>query len=486
MKANSLQPPRSLLALPALLAGGQGRAKAHKRRFPWNKPPSSLHGGGTGQGRSLADVLPSHLLTALIFAIPITTAGSNILAALLLVAWLGRGRFRADWRELCANPVAVAALAFFGLHVVGLLWSADLAQGLAATQKEWKFLLLPVFLFSARTDHAGRYVWALLAGMATCVGASYCIRFGVLEPWGRATLDNPVPFGTHVVYGPLLAFAVFLAAERLLFGQLRPAAKAALALLLVAMATNLFMTAGRAGHVMFFAALALIGWQLVSNLGSARSGSETTRVALRLSAAGTAVGIAAAALLVAFLTSNTFRTGVTDGLDDLRNYPVDPASPVGERVAYAAAGMDLFREHPLLGVGTGDLPRQIDEALTSRGLDIRRRSNPHNMYVMAMVQFGAVGLAALGWLFVAQLRVAWRRRRHGNEPMLRRVGVAMPMLYALICFAESYLAVHATALLFAAFSGFLYKEGKERDCKESDGGAAGAAAAGHPAQTAQA
>lgn len=425
---------------------------------------------------SLVDRLPSHLLVALIFAVPITTAGSNILAALLLFAWLARGRFRADWRELCSNPVALAALGFFGLHVVGLLWSADLAQGLAATQKEWKFLLLPVFLFSARTDHAGRYVGALLAGMAVCVVASLCIRFGVLAPWGRATVDNPVPFGTHVVYGPLLAFAIYLAAERLLLGYLRPAVKAALAVLLVAMVTNLFMTAGRAGHVMFFGALALLGWQFVSNLRAARSGPETTRIVALLLTAGAAVGVVAAALLVAFLTSNAFRTGVTDALDDLRNYPIDPASPVGERVAYAAAGMDLFREHSLLGVGTGDLPRQIDKALTNRGLDIRRRSNPHSMYVMAMVQFGVVGLVALGWLFVTQLRVARRRGRHGNEPMLRRIGVAMPLLYVLICFAESYLAVHATALLFAAFSGFLYKQG--------DGVAAGDAGRGQPAQAA--
>ncbi|MDE0694047.1 MAG: O-antigen ligase family protein [Gammaproteobacteria bacterium] len=426
-------------------------------------------------GGSFVDRLPSHLLVALIFTIPITTAGSNILAALLLVAWLARRRFRADWQELRGNPVALAALGFFGLHVVGLLWSADLAQGLAATQKEWKFLLLPVFLFSARTGHAGRYVGALLLSMAVCVAASFCIRFGVLEPWGRATIDNPVPFGTHVVYGPLLAFAIYLAAERLLFGRLPPVAKAALAVLLVAMAMNLFMTAGRAGHVMFFGALAILCWQFVSRRRDAGSAREATRIVAHLAAAGAAVGLAGAALLVAFLTSDAFRTGVTDAVADLRSFDADPASPVGERVAYAAAGMDVFLEHPLVGVGTGDLPRQIDEALTSRGLDVRRRSNPHGMYVMAMVQFGILGLAALGWLFVAQLRVAWRRG-HSSALMRARIGVAMPLLFALICFAESYLAVHATALLFAAFSGFLYKQG--------DGSAVGDSACGQPAQAA--
>ena len=424
--------------------------------------------------RSFVDRLPSHLLVALIFTIPITTAGSNVLAALFLVAWVARRRLRADWQELRGNPVALAALAFFCLHVVGLLWSDDLAQGLAATQKEWKFLLLPVFLFSARTEHVGRYVGALLLSMALCVAASFCIRFGVLEPWGRATIDNPVPFGTHVVYGPLLAFAVYLAAERLLFGHLRRAVNAAVAVLLAAMATNLFMIAGRAGHVMFFAALAILGWQLATSLRAARGERETTRIVAFMTAAGAAVGIAAAAVLVAFLTSDAFRTGVTEAVADVRSFDVDPASPVGERIAYAAAGVDVFLEHPLAGVGTGDLPRQIDKTLTSRGLDVRRRSNPHSMYVMAMVQFGILGLAALGWLFVAQMRVAWRR--DGSAPTLGRIGIAMPLLYALICFAESYLAVHATALLFAAFSGFLYKQG--------DGGGAGDAAHGQPAQAA--
>ena len=403
------------------------------------------------------DRLPSHLLVALIFTIPITTAGSNILAALLLAAWLARARFRTDWRELSANPVALAALGLFALHLVGLLWTADLAHGLATTQKEWKLLLLPVFLCSARRDHAERYVLALLAAMALCVAVSLGIRFGALEPWGRATPGNPVPFGTHVIYGPLLAFASYLAAERLLFGHHRPLARAVLAVLLVALVANLFMSAGRAGHVMFFGALALVGFQFVWIRRTPRSRGATTPVVRLSVAAIVAAGIALAAPLVAFQTSDAFRTGVTEAVADLRDFPVDAASPVGERIAYAAAGMEVFLAHPLLGVGTGDLPAQIDAALTSRGLDVRRRSNPHSMYVLAMVQFGIVGLAALGWLFSAQLRVAWRQGRHGKAPMLGRIGVAMPMLYALICLAESYLAVHATALLFAAFSGFLYQ-----------------------------
>ncbi len=410
----------------------------------------------------LLDRLPSHLLTAMIFAIPITTAGSNILAGLLLLAWLARGSFRADWRELRANQVALVALAFFALHVVGLAWSADLAHGLAATQKEWKFLLLPVFLFCARRDHAHHYVSALLAAMALCVVLSFCIRLGVVEPWGRATIDNPVPFGTHVVYGPLLAISIYLAAERLLFRFRGDLSRLALAVLLGAMVVNLFVTAGRAGHVMFLAAVALLGFQFVwaSRKATERADATGPDVTLALpKAAMVALGVGIAAFFVAYAASGPFRAGLAESLEDARNYRVDPASPVGERLAYGAAGLEVFHAHPFLGVGTGDLPTEMNAVLTRDDVDIRRRGNPHSMYVMVMGRFGAVGLVTLLGLFATQLRVALARRPDDDGDTLGRIGVALPALYALICLAESYLAIHATALLFAALSGFLYKHG---------------------------
>lgn len=405
----------------------------------------------------LVDRLPSHLLAALIFAIPITTAGSNILAGLLLLAWLARGSFRADWRELRENQVALAALAFVALHVVGLLWSDDLAQGFAAMQKEWKFLLLPVFLFCARREHTDRYVSALLAAMALCAALSFCIRLGILEPWGRATVQNPVPFGTHVVYGPLLAFAIYLTAERLLFRRMPALAKLALVTLLAALVTNLFITTGRAGQAMFLAAAALLGFQFMWASGKAKGLDTAPRTLAFLKAGAVAAAIGIAAFFVAYAASGAFRAGVTEAIEDARNYRVDPASPVGERLAYGAAGITVFLANPLLGVGTGDLAAEMDAVLTRERVDIRRRSNPHSMYVLVMGQFGVLGLAALGWLFAAQTRVALACSRAGDGDSICRIGVALPALFALICLAESYLAVHATALLFAAFSGFLYK-----------------------------
>lgn len=397
-----------------------------------------------------ADAAAGYLLTGMIFALPVSTAASNILAGLLLAAWLVRADFRADWRELTGNPVAVAALGLFALFVLGLAWSEDPEQGLAVVRKEWKLLLLPVFLFCARREHAGRYVDAYLLSMALCVVLSFAVWFELVPPFNRATVADPVPFGTHVVYNPLLAVAIYLLALRLVFERgARPLRRAADAAALVAMTFNMFVTGGRAGQVMFFAALALVCLQAAWP----RRGEGNRRAAFAAAGAG-AVLLTALVFSVAWFAGGTFRERVQAVAEDVGRYGADPASPVGERLAYWSAGMEVFLAHPLIGAGTGDLPAELDRVLDERGVEVRRRPNPHSMYVMVMGQLGVAGLAALLWLFYAQLRTAMA----GAGPVAwRMAGAGLPPLFALVCLAESYLAVHATALLFAAFSGFLYK-----------------------------
>jgi O-antigen ligase len=78
------------------------------------------------------------------------------------------------------------------------------------------------------------------------------------------------------------------------------------------------------------------------------------------------------------------------------------------------------------------------------------------MYMMEMVQFGMVGLLALLWLFYTQLRFALSSHRS----LIKHLGVALPFLYFIISFGESYLSIHQTGLMFSVMSAFLYKDYK--------------------------
>ena len=123
-------------------------------------------------------------------------------------------------------------------------------------------MFLPIFFSCARHEHIHHYLTAFIAALAVAVAVSFAIYFEAIPPINRATVDNPVPFATHVVYGPLLALAIYLLASRMLFD--RPTSKLRhwwQTPLLAAMTADLFITDGRAGHVAFFVLAVVLCFQ---------------------------------------------------------------------------------------------------------------------------------------------------------------------------------------------------------------------------------
>ena len=386
------------------------------------------------------DTVNSHLLAALVFTIPLPPPASNAMAGLLLAAWLLGGGWREGWRPILASPVVRAAAAFLALHAVGLAWTEHLREGLAVLQKEWKFLLLPVCMACARTEHVERYLAVFVCAMGMAAALSFCIWLGILPPFNDATRANPVPFGTHVVYGPLLALAVYLAGRRALFDRQLPGPwRSALALLAVAMAAAAFLSIGRAGQAAVCIAIALLCWQ---------------RLGRGWLAALAAAALVAGTVALAFAASDSFRARALAAAtgDAHRGGGYDVS--IAERRTYLRNAAAVVAEHPLLGAGTGDLGPEMRRAHDAGGSDVRFSANPHSMYLAVAGRFGVLGLACLGWLFWAQLRAA---RERGRGSAGRQAGEALPILFAVLCLAESYLALHATALAFCVFSGLLYK-----------------------------
>lgn len=389
-------------------------------------------GGALASWRRHSAAGNSHLLTALAFTIPLTPPFSNVMAGGLCIGWLLCGRVREDWHAVRGNPVVRAAGAFLLLHGVGLLWTENLAAGLDVLAKEWKFLLLPICMVCARPEHLERYLGAFLCAMAIVVALSYAVYFGALPLFNRADVDNPVPFGTHVVYNPLLAFAIYLALRRALVARWPSPWHVAWLLLAVAMTVNMFLTIGRTGQAAWCVLIAVLCWQ--------RWGGSWRAAAL-------AVTLVGATLALAFAASDSFRersVGAVTGED----------FSVGERWDYARNAVAVLAGSPLLGVGTGDLGDQMRHVHEARGARTRFRDNPHNMYLALAGRFGLLGLACLGWLFWTQLRAA---NAIEGDAARRHVGQVLPLLFLVLCMGESHLALHATALLFCVFSGILYQ-----------------------------
>jgi O-antigen ligase len=87
-----------------------------------------------------------------------------------------------------------------------------------------------------------------------------------------------------------------------------------------------------------------------------------------------------------------------------------------------------------------------------QGTDMQPTRNPHNMYLLVLVQFGVLGLVLLVFLLYTQWRCA--RRLHGRTDIV--LAYAVVITIALGGLFNSMLIDHTESMFFAWMSGLLY------------------------------
>ena len=203
------------------------------------------------------------LFIALAFLFPLTVSGGTVLAVSLIAIWLFSGNYRSKFEQIVSNKLSLACIAFFTLHLVGLLWTEDLDWGLHMVKKMyWLCLGLPILLTITQEDNRQKYLSAFLLAMTFSEICSYLIWFEVIPPFKHATVGNPTPFMDHISYNPFLAFAVYLLLHELLINKgLNTLRRYAYVIFAITMSVNMFITGGRAGHVMYFSMLVIVIFQ---------------------------------------------------------------------------------------------------------------------------------------------------------------------------------------------------------------------------------
>ena len=121
----------------------------------------------------------------------------------------------------------------------------------------------------------------------------------------------------------------------------------------------------------------------------------------------------------------------------------------------AINSIDIVKENPIFGVGTGDFPSEYQKMNIANNstTELNNASQPHNMYLLISVQLGLFGLMSIMSIFYYQIRLSF----NAQNKFLRDTGITLPCLFLVIMLSDSYLLGHFTTLVFIFFSAFLYK-----------------------------
>ncbi len=380
----------------------------------------------------------SWLLILLAFSLPISTSAITMTAILVLVCWLIEGEFLEKWREIIASPICIAVFVYLGVLLIGLCWTDDLPAGFEAIRKQWKIWLLPVFLTTIRWERRWWYVAAFIAGVTVTM---LLIDFAWVDLFHYIGVTFPDDFSlisNNIVYTPMLALAIYLLLHQLLWGEMKGSQRWLMLVLAGLMIFTLFITIGRAGHVVFFMLMPLLLFQyLRRNLLKA---VLLTLVLLPL------------VFTVAYRFSPVFHERMNLVRQNITTFDKNQDTSVGQRLVFWKNSWLIIRESPWLGVGTGGFVSAYTQVHQKWSPDMRSTDDPHNQYIFAIVQQGILGLLGLLGLFFVQIQQAWRLT-DGWE----RIRLAFPLFFLVIMTTASYLNVYGSGFLFSLFSAVLFK-----------------------------
>lgn len=383
-----------------------------------------------------------YLLIALAFLMPLTVFGANLVIVSIVLIWLFSGNYKNKLYEIASQRLMIASITFFVFHIVGLIWTDDLSWGLHIVHKMWYFfLLLPVLNNIVEKNYIKYYIFSFLFAISLTELISYLVWFELIPPFYKATVYNPTPFMSHISYNPILAFSIYLVGYKLFFdSNLVKSRKFLYSFFLISMTLNMFITGGRAGQVMFFAVIVIIIFQFFN--------SEKLKAFL------VTLFLVPGVFFAAYSISPIFNDRVNMAFENVIHYSDNKNTSVGQRITFLINSSEIIKDNPILGVGTGDFPKEYKKINEINTPNMPNSTNPHNMYILVASQLGIVGLIIFFSIFYYQFKYSIFSTNH----LSKNVGIALPTLFLIIMFSDSYLLGHFTTLMYVFFSAFLYKD----------------------------
>lgn len=380
-------------------------------------------------------------LILLSFLSVLTVFGANLIIVIIVLIWLLSGDYKAKYHEIISNKFLIASIIFFFLHVLGLLWTEDFEWGLHIVHKMWYFLLLlPVLHSISDRKYIKYYIFAFLLAIAVTEIFSYLIWFELIPPFKNATVINPTPFMSHISWNPILTIATYIVLHEIFFNKkISKISFYFYSFFAMTMSINMFITGGRAGQIMYFSMLAVLIFQFFN--------SEKVKALLVI------IFLLPSLFFAAYSSSDLFKERVDQAVYSSTKYDTWNNTSVGRRINFSLNSIEIIKQNPFIGVGTGDFPSEYKKINTINTPNLPNTTNPHNMYILVASQLGLIGLISFLSIFYYQVKLS----RRSSSRFIRDVGIAMPLLFLVILLFDSYLLGHYTTLVYAIFSSFLYK-----------------------------
>ncbi len=322
------------------------------------------------------------------------------------------------------------------------------------------FSLLPaigvMFWFSGRRVHTVTALWVGTTAGAWIAGLTAAIEVVFLDDKRAAGVVNSITFGNLA----LVMGAVSLVLHRLIDLPRRTALSASAGAVTLGLFASV-LSGARGGWLIIPVLAAVLLWSMRPELTPGR---------LALIGLGFVGVVSVATVMADGMPTSRASAGVANVSVYAAAEPdsESASSSEGARLEAWRSASEAFREHPITGIGWGNLGDRFDRdvELGLRNERIATFEHAHNQLLGAAANGGVIGLAAVTALFLVPLRIFARSlwSRQPREHTLGLCGVVVLVSFAVFGLTEAVLENLAPVTFLAVVVAAL--------CAELDAGAA--------------
>ncbi len=329
------------------------------------------------------------LSISLAFVVPISTALTSILVALLILMWVLGPNLKKKKQILFHHPLSSWIFPLVMLTVAGMLYSIGDTESIRRSLIDGLRLgLIPLFIYFYQDKKVAKMaLWAFCAAMTLTLVLAF-LKVYANFPIGLKYTTGGV-FKSHIKTSYFMAMAAFFIAFQTprLLSKYRLLGALVVGLMIYYL---FFMNEGRIGYITLVMCFLLLTWQWFKFKGML---------------AGTLVAITL--LLAAYFTSSLFSARINLLVQDMDLYQQGGRlleSSLGSRIQFAHSSSELISQKPLLGWGTGSFG--FAYAKLFEGEKTLLTDNPHNEYLRIGVELGLLGLCFLILFFYQQWKLS--------------------------------------------------------------------------------
>jgi hypothetical protein len=356
------------------------------------------------------------LLILYYLSLPLFPLGSAIIMILFFLYWIVLKRYRQSWQVLKNSLVLLLPPVFFMLHVSGLLYSSNLAYGIADIQTKLSFLIVPV-VFSGLIlyDSVIRRIkntWIVSTVLSLIILSVFSLRDYLADGNIKDFMYSQLSHFRHPTYLSIYFNIAMLFIQEKIFREHKTGSKVknvlGWSLLFVFLYSGILFLSARTAT--FTAILTVLVYPfLIRGKPFLKNNSKWIHFSH--------------ILLMVFLFFSYIHTfnrynQVQEEIVTRENLPLvdsavyEPPNSTNIRINTWKYSFDIIRKNLLFGVGTGDLKDELVRTYTENNYQygISKKPSPHNQFLHTSVILGICGLSVLSLMLLCPLWISFRRK----------------------------------------------------------------------------